>query len=96
LTHLNYDEQFMVADYMAKHGIKPSLSQAVRLKKMKQAGTLTENAIHEILSETKKSPVSETKITVRYRKYFPPEYSPKQIEAVIIKLLADWKARVAV
>ena len=96
LTHLEYDEQFIVADLMVKYGVKPSLSQAVRLKKMKQAGTLTNAVIDEVLSEKKDSPVSETKITLHYRKYFPPEYSPKQIEAVIIGLLTDWKARAVV
>jgi len=91
LTFLTYEEQFVVVDVMAKYGVKPSLSQAVRLKKMKQAGTLTDAAVDEILSEVKESPVSETKITLHYRKFFPPEYSPKQIEAVIIELLTDWR-----
>jgi ParB family chromosome partitioning protein len=95
LTYLTYDEQFTVADAMAKYEVKPSLSQAVRFKKMKQAGTLTDAVINEVLSEPKESPVSETKITLHYRKFFPPEYSPKQIEAVIIDLLTDWKARAA-
>jgi ParB family chromosome partitioning protein len=95
LTYLTYDEQFIVADAMAKYEVNPSLSQAVRFKKMKQAGTLTGAVIDEVLSEPKESPVSETKITLHYRKFFPPEYSPKQIEAVIINLLTDWKARAA-
>lgn len=96
LTYLTYDEQFIVADAMAKYEVNPSLSQAVRFKKMNRAGTLTGAVIGEVLSEPKESPVSETKITLHYRKFFPPEYSPKQIEAVIISLLTDWKARAAV
>jgi ParB family chromosome partitioning protein len=91
LTYLTYDEQFIVADAMARYGVKPSLSQAVRLKKMKQAETLTDVAIDKVLSEEKESPVSEAKITLHYRKYFPPEYSPKQVEEVIIALLKDWR-----
>jgi len=76
---------------MAKYGVKPSLSQAVRFKKMKQAGTFTDAVIDEVLSEAKESPLAETKITFHYRKYFPPEYSPKQVEAVIIELLRSWQ-----
>jgi len=91
LTYLEYKEQFAVIDAMAKHGVKPSLSQAVRFKKMKQVGTLTDAVIDEILSEPKEAAVSETKITLHYRKFFPPEYSPKQIEAVIIELLRSWR-----
>jgi ParB family chromosome partitioning protein len=91
LTYLAYDEQRVVADIMAKYDVKPSLSQAVRFKKMKQTGTLTDAIIDEVLSEPKEAAVSETKITLHYRKFFPPEYSPKQIEAVIIELLQDWR-----
>ena len=91
LTYLTYEEQRVVADIMAKYDIKPSLSQAVRFKKMKQSGTLTSEIIDEVLSEPKEAAVSESKITLHYRKYFPPEYSPKQIEAVIIELLQGWR-----
>jgi hypothetical protein len=63
---------------------------------MKQSETLTDTAINEILSEVKESPVSEPKITLHYRKFFPPDYSPKQIEAVIVELLRTWQqARLA-
>jgi ParB family chromosome partitioning protein len=96
LTFLSYDEQHAVNDAMEANQAKPSLSQAVRFKKMKQAGTLTGEIIREVLSEAKVSPVSEGKITLHYRKYFPPEYSPKQVEEVIIALLTDWqKAQMA-
>ena len=91
LTYLTYEEQHFVANTMAKYEVKPSLSQAVRFKKMKQAGTLSNTVIDEILSEVKESPVSESKITLHYRKFFPPEYSPKQIEAVITQLLHKWR-----
>jgi len=68
LTYLTYEEQRVVADIMAKYEVKPSLSQAVRFKKMKQAGTLTDAVIDEVLSEPKEAAVSETKITLHYRK----------------------------
>jgi ParB family chromosome partitioning protein len=77
---------------MGKYDVKPSLSQAVRLKKLKQEGKLTPGLIDEVLSEAKKSPTSETKITLHYRKFFPPEYSPKMVEEVIIGLLRTWKS----
>lgn len=75
---------------MAKYDCKPSLSQAVRLKKLKQAETLTDVIIDDILGERKTSPVAEPTMRLRYRKYFPPDYSPKQIETVIIGLLREW------
>jgi ParB family chromosome partitioning protein len=77
---------------MDKYEAKPSLSQAVRLKKMTQSGELTVELIDKILAEAKKPPKSEPKGAMRFRKYFPPDYSQKQMETVIIELLTNWKA----
>ena len=96
LSYLTVAEQTAVAEAMDKCDVKPSLSQAVRLKKLRQAGTLTLEAINEILSEEKKPPRNEPKGALRFRKYFPPDYSREQMEAVIIDLLTDWQARAAV
>ncbi|GHV06502.1 hypothetical protein FACS1894217_05300 [Clostridia bacterium] len=91
LSHLSYDEQFAVVNAMGNYDVKPSLSQTVRLKKLKQDGKLTPELIDEVLAEKKESPASRAKITLHYRKYFPPEYSPKQVEEVIVALLKDWR-----
>jgi ParB family chromosome partitioning protein len=96
LSYLSVTEQTAVADAMAAYEVKPSLSQAVQLKKLKQDGSLTTDAINEILSKSKEPSKSEPSSPIRYRKYFPPDYSQKQIDTVIIELLTDWKARVAV
>ena len=58
LSYLSQVEQTAVISAMENYGVKPSLSQAVRLKKLKQAGDLTIDMIDEILSEVKK-PVAE-------------------------------------
>jgi ParB family chromosome partitioning protein len=92
LSHLSILEQAALADAMAKYDVKPSLSQAVRLKKLKQAGTLTIEMIDSLLAEDKKPPKGETAGSIRFRKFFPPEYSKKQIETVITGLLRDWQA----
>ena len=96
LSYLSQVDQSAVAAAMEKYEIKPSLSQAVRLKKMKQAGTLTSDKIDRLLSETKKPPKGESSNSMRFRKYFPPDYSQEQIDDVIIRLLKSWKARTAV
>jgi ParB family chromosome partitioning protein len=93
LSYLSQAEQIAVAEAMEKHEVKPSLSQAVRLKKMKQDGELTIEAIDSMLAEAKKPAKSESKGSDRYRRFFPPEYSGKQINEVIIKLLNEWKER---
>jgi len=92
LSYLSVKEQTDVSEAMIRHEIKPSLSQAVRLKKLKQDGKLTINIIDCILSEEKKPQIDESLITPRYRKYFPLEFSQKQMDQVIVKLLKNWKA----
>lgn len=91
LSHLLRQEQAAVVEAMAKYEVKPSLSQAVRLKKLKAKGTLTAEIIEKILAEEKKPPKSEQTGAARYRRFFPLDYSPKQIDAVIVKLLAEWR-----
>ncbi|MCL2798645.1 MAG: chromosome partitioning protein ParB, partial [Firmicutes bacterium] len=93
LSYLSQIEQTAVSSAMDKYQIKPSLSQAVQLKNMKQSDELTVEAIDEILSKAKKPPKSEPKGTIMFLKYFPPEYSLKQMEVVIIELLTDWNAK---
>ncbi|GHU35052.1 hypothetical protein FACS1894105_02980 [Clostridia bacterium] len=93
LSHLSQREQAVVVDCMAQYDCKPSLSQAVRLKKMKQAGTLTEEVINNMLAEEKKPQKSEESSSARFRRYFPPDYSMKQIEKVIIGLIKEWKSK---
>jgi len=96
ISYLAVTEQTAVSEAMAAYEVKPSLSQAVRLKKLKQDGKLTPEAIDSMLSEEKKPPKSEPTGSARFSKYFPPDYSPKQMETVIIELLTDWQARAAV
>ena len=91
LSYLSQVEQTAVASAMEKYEVKPSLSQAQRLKKMKQAGELTIYAIDAILAENKKPPPTEPKGADRYRRFFPPNYTLIQIDAVIIELLTAWK-----
>ena len=95
LSHLTYEEQHIVADCMAKHEIRPSFSQAVRMKKLKQDDKLTVDTIDAILAEDKKFPKGEPTGSARYRRFFPPNYSKKQIDEIIVELLTDWKARAA-
>jgi ParB family chromosome partitioning protein len=92
LSYLSQMEQTAAASAMEKHGVKPSLSQAVRLKKLKQSGKLTIVMIDKILAEEKRPPKGEPTGTMRFRKYFPPDYSRKQIETVITELLRSWQS----
>ena len=92
LSYLSVQEQSDVVSVIESNDIKPSLSQAVKLKKLKQDGKLTKEKIRLILSEEKQKPVSLDKNSNKYSKFFPPTYSQEQIDEVIIELLTTWKS----
>jgi len=91
LSYLSQKEQSAIASAMDKYEIKPTLSQAVRLKKLKQAEELTLEMIDSILSESNNPHTKEPTGTMRYREYFPSDYSQTQIDEIITALLKDWQ-----
>ena len=72
----------------------PSLSQAQRLKKFSQERKLTEESMLAIMSEEKKPETGKVTLgTDTLRKYFPINWTPKQMEDQILKLLNNWYQR---
>ena len=87
LSYLNDIEQQDLIEAIESEDCTPSLSQAVRMKKLSQAGELNNDKILEIMSEEKANQKERIKIpTERVRKYFPQSYSNAQIEEMIVKL----------
>lgn len=94
LSYLKPNEQNMLLDAMDSEQATPSLSQAQRLKKFSQDGKLTEESMLAIMSEEKKADLDKVTLSNdTLRKYFPQSYTPKQMEATIIKLLEQWQRR---
>lgn len=94
LSYLKPNEQDMLLDAMDSEQATPSLSQAQRLKKFSQDGKLTEESMLAIMSEEKKTDLDKVTLSNdTLRKYFPKSYTPKQMEATIIKLLEQWQRR---
>ena len=94
LSYLNQDEQAKLVDTMEREQATPSLSQAQRLKKFSQEGKLTEESMLAIMSEEKKPEVGKVTLgTDTLRKYFPTNWTPKQMEDQIVKLLNNWYQR---
>ncbi len=94
LSFLKKDEQEQLLDAMDSEQATPSLSQAQRLKKFSQEGTLSIDVVRAIMSEEKKS--EQIKVTISndtLRKYFPGNYTPQKMEETIIKLLDQWQKK---
>lgn len=94
LSYLTQDEQAKLVDTIESEQATPSLSQAQRLKKFSQEGKLTEESMLAIMSEEKKPEVGKVTLgTDTLRKYFPTNWTPKQMEDQILKLLNNWYQR---
>ena len=94
LSYLSQPEQRDLLDAMDYAQSTPSLSQAQRLKKLSQEGTLDLGTMRTIMSEIKKPELGN--ITLKdatLRKYFPRSYTPRQMQETIIKLLEQWQKR---
>lgn len=88
LSFLTKTEQAELWDIMQCQDCTPSLSQAVRLKKLSQKGELNPDCIYEIMSEEKANQKERIRIEVsQLRKYFPKGYSAQQMEKTILQLL---------
>ena len=87
LSYLNDIEQMDLIQTIESEDCTPSLSQAVRMKKLSQAGELDDDKIFEIMSEEKANQKERIKIpTERVRKFFPKNYTNSQIEDEIVRL----------
>ena len=94
LSYLTQEEQGKLVDTMESEQATPSLSQAQRLKKFSQEGKLTEESMLAIMSEEKKPEIGRVTLgTDTLRKYFPTNWTPKQMEDQILKLLNNWYQR---
>lgn len=88
LSYLYPDEQEMLMEAMEYHDCTPSLSQALYLKGISQAGVCDGNEIYKVLAEEKANQKEKVKIPIeRLQKYFPRSYTAAQIEDAIIKIL---------
>ena len=88
LSYLTRQEQAELWDLMQSEDCTPSLSQAIRMKKLSQQVKLTPEVMFSILTEEKPNQKEQVRIkTESLRKYFPKSYSAEQMEQAILKLL---------
>ena len=94
LSYLTKQEQRDLLETMESEDCTPSLSQAIQMKKLSQAGELDIDHIFDILREPKAN--QQDKISFRVddlRKYFPKSYSSAKIQETILKLLSDYQKK---
>ena len=88
LSYLSEQEQRDLVETIGYEDATPSQSQAIQMREMSKAGTLTMDAILNIMSQ--KKPNQKEKIsfqTERLKPYLPKNITPKQTEEYILKAL---------
>lgn len=94
LSYLDAKQQQDFLEAMDASQNAPSLSQAIRIKKLAQQNEFSYNAVYDIMNEEKKSELDTVTIkNETLRKYFPRSYTPRQMESIIIKLLDQWQLK---
>ena len=91
LSYLAEQEQRDLLETMECEDCTPSLSQAVQLKKLSQAGELDMDKIFELLRQPKAN--QKDKISFRVdelRKFFPKSYTAAKIQDTILKLITEY------
>lgn len=94
LSYLPEELQEALLDACGMQDCTPSLSQAVKLRRMAQEGTLTPRKIQDIMREPKAN--QRDRLTFRadtFAQFFPKSYTVEQMEQEILRLLKQRQER---
>lgn len=88
ISYLTQEEQHSLLYYIQLNDCTPSHDQTIRMRKMHDDDTLTDDTIRNIMEEEKPNQVEKFRITKnRIEKFFKPSTSAKEMENEIIKAL---------
>ena len=92
LSYLSENNQYVVENIFTFEEVTPSLSQAIRLKKLQQEELLTEEKIEEIMQEEKPNQKEFIKIhNEKIEKYIPNKVKESgKVEDFIIKCVKEY------
>ena len=94
LSYLPEKAQTCLLEEMRRNDCTPSLSQAIRMKKLYQAGSLSPEDISTIIQEEKANQQEKVSFkTGDLRKFFPKSYSAAQMQETILKLLTEYQRK---
>ena len=94
LSYLPEKAQTCLLEEMRRNDCTPSLSQAIRMKKLYQAGSLSPEDISTIIQEEKANQQEKVSFkTGDLRKFFPKSYSAAQMQETILKMLTEYQRK---
>ena len=94
LPYLTNEEQQALLDAIEYADATPSLSQAQRLRSFSRQGRLNADVIFSVMSEEKANQKGQIRfLEEEIQKYFPKNYTGKDMQNTILKLLDKWQRR---
>ena len=93
LSYLNVKWQSEVNDILESELCPISVRQALKIKTHYFDDTLSRNVIMDLLSERKETKKGLQLDCERFKSYFPKEYTIKQCEELLWKILEEWKRK---
>ena len=88
ISYLTKEEQAMLLDAMECNDATPSLGQAIAMKKLSQAGMLTQEAIDYTMAQIKPNQIPKIKFNdERIRKVLPKSLTEEKIEDYVIEAI---------
>ena len=88
ISYLTKEEQAMLLDAMECNDATPSLGQAIAMKKLSQAGMLTQEAIDSTMAQIKPNQIPKIKFNdERIRKVLPKSLTEEKIEDYVIEAI---------
>ena len=92
ISYLTKKEQADLLETMECEDCTPSVSQAIRMKQLSQAGELDVYTIFDILTQKKANQRERIKLDVSdIRKFFPKNYTTAKIQKTIYQLLENYQ-----
>lgn len=90
ISYLGSKEQTDVLKAIEAEEVAPSIEQAKKLRRFSADGHLNDDVVLSIMQEQKPEKIKVVFKEDKLRKYFPKNFTQKQMEETMEKLLANW------
>ncbi len=90
ISYLGSKEQIDVLKAIEAEEVAPSIEQAKKLRRFSDSGRLNDDVVLSIMQEQKPEKIKVVFKEDKLRKYFPKNFTQKQMEETMEKLLANW------
>ena len=90
ISYLGSKEQIDVLKAIEAEEVAPSIEQAKKLRRFSDNGRLNDDVVLSIMQEQKPEKIKVVFKEDKLRKYFPKNFTQKQMEETMEKLLANW------